>query len=136
MRHELGGGWALLLLALTATDPVFVSHARLDWGPHVIAAFVRVLALIALWRWLQTGRMFWLVTTCIALLIGFVDKLNFLWVIVALVGAGALVAPHTMYARLRMAAPLATCGRRGDRRAAAVGCGNAGAQRCAARRGG
>jgi Dolichyl-phosphate-mannose-protein mannosyltransferase len=105
VRHELGGAWALLLLALTATDPVFVSHARLDWGPHVIAAFVRVLALIALWRWLQTGRMSWLVTTCIALLVGFVDKLNFLWVIIALVGAGALVAPHTLYARLRMAAP-------------------------------
>jgi hypothetical protein len=55
VRHELGGAWALLLLALTATDPVFVSHARLDWGPQVIAAFLRVLALIALWRWIQTS---------------------------------------------------------------------------------
>ena len=45
VRHELGSAWALLLLALTATDPVLVSHARLDWGPAVIAAFApRVVA--------------------------------------------------------------------------------------------
>ena len=65
VRHELGSAWALLLLALTATDPVFVSHARLDWGPQMIAAFLRVLSLIALWRWIQTGRTFWLATLCV-----------------------------------------------------------------------
>ena len=105
VRHELGGAWALLLLALTATDPVLMSHARLDWGPAMIAAFLRVLSLIALWRWIQTGRTFWLATACIGLLIGFFDKLNFLWVIIALVGAGVLVSPRTLYGRLRDGAP-------------------------------
>ena len=105
VRHELGGAWALLLLALTATDPVFVSHARLDWGPQMIAAFLRVLSLIALWRWIQTGRTFWLATLCIGLLIGFFDKLNFLWVIVALVGAGVIVSARAVYERLRAGAP-------------------------------
>ena len=105
VRHELGSAWALLLLALTATDPVLVSHARLDWGPAMIAAFLRVLSLIALWRWIQTGRIFWLATACIGLLIGFFDKLNFLWVIIALVGAAVLVSPRALYERLRAGAP-------------------------------
>ena len=105
VRHELGSAWALLLLALTATDPVLVSHARLDWGPAVIAALLRVLSLIGLWRWIQTGRMFWLATGCIAMLIGFFDKLNFLWVIIALVGAAALVAPRALLVHLRRGAP-------------------------------
>ena len=105
VRHELGSAWALLLLALTAIDPVLVSHARLDWGPAMIAAFLRVLSLIALWRWIQTGRTFWLATACGGLLIGFFDKLNFLWVIIALVGAAVLVAPRTLYDRLRAGAP-------------------------------
>jgi len=105
VRHELGSAWALLLLALTAIDPVLVSHARLDWGPAMIAAFLRVLSLIALWRWIQTGRTFWLATACGGLLIGFFDKLNFLWVIIALVGAAVLVAPRTLYERLRAGAP-------------------------------
>lgn len=105
VRHELGGAWALLLLALTVTDPVLVSHARLDWGPAVIAAFLRVLSLIALWRWIQTGRTFWLAAACVSLLIGFFDKLNFLWAIIALVGAAVLVSPRAVYGRLRTGAP-------------------------------
>ena len=41
-KRELGLAWALLLLALLATDPVLVNHARLDWGPQRIAT-------LALW---------------------------------------------------------------------------------------
>ncbi len=104
-RRELGTAWALLLLVLLATDPVLVSHARLDWGPQMIATLMRVLALAALWRWLQTGATHWLATLCVALLVGFFDKLNFAWVIVALAGAAVLVAPRTVLARLRGGRP-------------------------------
>jgi Dolichyl-phosphate-mannose-protein mannosyltransferase len=104
-RRELGVAWALLLLALLATDPVLINHARLDWGPQMIAALMRVVALAALWRWLQTGRMFWLAALCIALLVGFFDKLNFLWVIAALGGATALVAPRLVLERLGSGRP-------------------------------
>lgn len=105
VRAQLGTAWASLLLALLATDPVILNHARLDWGPHVIAAFLRVLALIALWRWLTTGAKRWLLILCAAFLVGFIDKLNFLWVIAAFTGAGALVGGRLAVLRLRAGRP-------------------------------
>jgi 4-amino-4-deoxy-L-arabinose transferase-like glycosyltransferase len=104
-RRELGGAWSILLLALVAIDPVLTSHARLDWGPQMIATLMRVTALAAVWRWLQTGRFHWLATACAAMLVGFADKLSFLWVIGALFGATVLVAGRTAVARLRDGAP-------------------------------
>ena len=104
-RRALGGVWAILLLVLLATDPVLTSHARLDWGPQMIAALMRVTALVALWRWLQTGRIFWLALTCATMVVGFLDKLNFIWVIGALLGAAVLVAGRSIYGRLRAGAP-------------------------------
>jgi hypothetical protein len=104
-RRELGGAWAILLLALLATDPVLSSHARLDWGPQMIAALMRVTALAGLWRWLQTGRIFWLALTCAAVAVGFADKLDFIWVIGALLGAAVLVAGPLFYDRLRDGTP-------------------------------
>jgi hypothetical protein len=105
VRAQLGTAWAALLLALLVTDPVILNHARLDWGPHVIAAFLRVLALIALWRWLTTGAKRWLVILCVSLLVGFIDKLNFLWVIAAWVGAAAVVCGRLALLRLRAGRP-------------------------------
>jgi len=105
MRRELGLPWAALLLALLVTDPVMLNHARLDWGPHVIAAFLRAVALVALWRWLQTGAKRWLLIACAAFLVGFIDKLNFVWVIAAWLGAAALVAPHLALNHFRTGRP-------------------------------
>jgi len=105
VRRELGAAWAALLLALLATDPVILNHARLDWGPHVIAAFLRVLSLIALWRWLQTGRKRWLIVLCAAFLVGFADKLNFVWVIGAWLAATGVVAGRLAALRLRDGRP-------------------------------
>ena len=105
IRRELGTAWAALLLALLCTDPVILNHARLDWGPQVIAAFMRVLSLIALWRWLQTGTTRWLLILCSAFLTGFVDKLNFIWVIAAWTAAGAIVCGRLALLRLRDGRP-------------------------------
>jgi 4-amino-4-deoxy-L-arabinose transferase-like glycosyltransferase len=104
-RRELGGAWAILLLTLLATDPVLIGHARIDWGPQMIATFLRVLALVALWRWLQTGRKRWLIVLCGALLLGVWDKLNFYWIVVAWLVAAALVARRLAWDRLRTGAP-------------------------------
>ena len=101
VRRELGVAWAALLVILLCLDPVLIGHARLDWGPHMLATFLRVVSLVALWRWLQTGRMHWLALACGALLVGFFDKLNFLWVIGAWLGALALVAGRQAAGRLR-----------------------------------
>ncbi|MFO1313741.1 MAG: glycosyltransferase family 39 protein [Burkholderiales bacterium] len=105
VRRELGTAWAALLLALLATDPVILNHARLDWGPQVIAAFMRIVSLVALWRWLQTGAKRWLLMMCAAFLLGFLDKLNFLWVIAAWTAAGALVGGRLAILRLRDGRP-------------------------------
>ena len=100
VRRELGAAWAALLLALLATDPVILNHARLDWGPQMIAVLMRVLSLVALWRWLQTGRKRWLLILCASFLVGFVDKLNFVWVIGAWIAAVSLVAGRVALERL------------------------------------
>jgi hypothetical protein len=105
VRREIGWAWAALLLALLAVDPVLLGHARLDWGPHMLAAFLRVLSLVSLWRWLQTGRKRWLAITCAAFLVGFLDKLNFIWVIAAWTGALAVVAWRPALERLRSGRP-------------------------------
>lgn len=105
VRRELGTAWAALLMTLLATDPVLLGHARLDWGPQMIAAFLRVLSLVAIWRWLQTGRKRWLVITCAAFLVGFLDKLNFAWVIGAWIAALALVCGRLAVARIRDGRP-------------------------------
>jgi hypothetical protein len=101
VRRELGTVWAALLLALLATDPVILNHARLDWGPQAIAAFLRIVALIAMWRWLTTGTKRWLLILCVAFVAGFVDKLNFLWVIVAFTAAAAAVCGRVAWMHLR-----------------------------------
>ena len=105
VRRELGTAWAALLLALLATDPVLLNHARLDWGPQMIAAFLRVLSLVALWRWLQTGRKRWLIILCASFLVGFIDKLNFIWVIGAWIAAAAVVTGRLALGRLRDGRP-------------------------------
>ncbi|MFO1324701.1 MAG: glycosyltransferase family 39 protein [Burkholderiales bacterium] len=104
-RRELGGAWAILLLCLLAIDPVLLGHARLDWGPHMLAMLFRVLSLVALWRWLQTGRMHFLVLLCASLLLGFWDKLNFVWVVAAWSVAAGVVAGRLVVARLRDGKP-------------------------------
>lgn len=105
LRRELGSAWALLALAMLATDPVLISHARIDWGPAMIATLMRVLALVALWYWLHSGRTRWLLLLCAAFLVGFVDKLNFLWVVAAFSGAALLISGRLVFERLRVGAP-------------------------------
>lgn len=104
-RRELGAAWAALLLALLVTDPVLLNHARLDWGPQMIALFLRVTALVALLRWLQTGRTHWLALVCVCFLLGFIDKINFVWVIGAWIAAAATVMGREALHRLRRGAP-------------------------------
>ncbi len=104
-RHELGAAWSALLLVLLVADPVLLNHARLDWGPQMIALFMRVASLMALMRWLQTGRMHWLLLLCLTFIAGFLDKINFIWVIAAWLAATALVMGPIAWSRLRGGAP-------------------------------
>ncbi len=105
VRRELGVTWSVLLLLLLAGDPVLLNHARLDWGPQMIALLLRVVSLAALVRWLQTGRLASLVVVGACFLLGLVDKVNFIWVIGAWLAATATVLAPTAWGRLRAGAP-------------------------------
>ncbi len=105
VRRELGSTWAALLLLLLAGDPVLLNHARLDWGPQMIALLLRVTSLVALVRWLQTGRMHWIMLACACFVVGIVDKVSFVWVIGAWVAAVATLMGPVAWGRLRAGAP-------------------------------
>jgi len=93
LRPRLGPWAATAALLLMATDPVFVFHSRVDWGPFVLATWFKLLALGYTLKWLESGRGSHLGWALVALVLGFFDKLNFLWFVVALGGAVITVYP-------------------------------------------
>jgi hypothetical protein len=82
-------------------DPAFMIHARLDWGPVVLAAFFKLVLLVATWRWLERGARWMLALAIATALAGIYDKLNFLWVVAGVGCAVLLAAPDRLAARLR-----------------------------------
>ncbi len=97
LRPRLGPWAATAVLLLLATDPVFLFHSRVDWGPFVLATLFKLLALGYTLKWLEDGRASHLGWAFAALLLGFFDKLNFLWFIVALGGAVIAVYPRRVW---------------------------------------
>ncbi len=88
--RRLGPAPAAVLTALTAVDPAFLSQARFDWGPVVLATACKLAACGAIVAFAERPRARPLLVAAAALLLGFYDKLSFLWVIGAVgVGAGA-----------------------------------------------
>lgn len=87
--RRLGVLPAAVLMALVAVDPAFLSQARFDWGPVVLATAFKLVACGCLVAFAERPRAWLLVVAEAALLLGFYDKLSFLWVIVAIVVAGA-----------------------------------------------
>ncbi len=81
---------SLLLFALLCTDTTAIFHARVDWGPYVIANFFKVACLCSTILWLETGRPVALVLLGASIVLGIFDKLNFLWVVGA-VGLATLI---------------------------------------------
>ncbi len=94
LKPRLGPWSAVAALILMATDPVFIFHSRIDWGPFVLATLFKLLALGFTLKWLEDGLTLYLVWALATLLLGYFDKLNFLWFIVALGGAVAMVYPR------------------------------------------
>lgn len=100
LRPRLGL-WTVAVLLLVTTDVVFVEQARFDWGPVVIATLCKLLGLAALWRWLEQGRRRDLVLLLVACIVGLLDKLSFVWVVLAYSVALMMVWPDRMLVRLR-----------------------------------
>ncbi len=100
LQREWGSAPALLISSLLALDPIFIYHIRFDWGPAAIALFCRVALAICTIKWLQNGQMWALKGAVFFALLGFYDKLNFIWVLGALGLAVLLCAPRLFLRRI------------------------------------
>ena len=108
LARRLWGAWVAALLAvLMATDPVYMTMAKIDFGPVVISGLLRVGALVAYFAWLRTEstRYLWLLAAALAL--GVFNKLDFIAFVVALALAAG-VAHHRAIFDLARRRPLFT----------------------------
>ena len=81
-------GTALWVLALVATDPAFIFHTKLDYGPIVLATFFRLLTVLAFVLFVRRGSFWFAALAIAALAMGLFDKSNFVWFVNALLVAG------------------------------------------------
>ncbi len=90
MRAKLGSIWAVSALWIMAVDPANLFPSRLDWGPTVLMHFFQA-AILALWFSYRDKPKLWKpILICICAGLGFFDKFNFIWIVVAFV-LGVLV---------------------------------------------
>jgi dolichyl-phosphate-mannose-protein mannosyltransferase len=96
MQSRVGGVWAVIAIWLIAIDPTNLFTSRLDWGPTVLMHFFQA-ALLALWfSYRDAPKVSKLVLICICAALGFFDKFNFIWLILAFVVALALCYPDNL----------------------------------------
>ena len=96
MRAKLGLIWAIIALWIMAVDPANLFPSRLDWGPTVLMHFFQA-AILALWLSYRGRAKAWkLVLICICAGLGFFDKFNFIWLIIAFVIGILLCYPDSL----------------------------------------
>jgi hypothetical protein len=98
---RMGRAYGLLLFAILCTDTIAIFHARIDWGPYVIANFFKVATLCAAIAWVETGRPTSLVLAGLSMTLGVFDKLNFVWVVGAVSTAFLLVYGREILSAVR-----------------------------------
>ncbi len=88
--------FSMLFLWLIATDPFFIMYSRLDIGPTVLQNVFIAGGLWSYLRYLHSGsfRIWLLFVGCV--LLGEFNKLNFIWFLLALGGAGILLHRKTL----------------------------------------
>jgi Dolichyl-phosphate-mannose-protein mannosyltransferase len=96
MKSHVGTVWAIITTWLMTVDPANLFPSRLDWGPTVLMHFFQA-AVIALWFSYRDKPKLWkLVFICICAGLGFFDKFNFIWLIVAFILGIALCYPDSL----------------------------------------
>ena len=102
VRRIMTPGWATAFTAACVVHPGFVLQTKVDWGPVVLMLFFKALCLYLVVRWLENPRLFsWSLAGAItACGLGFFDKFNFIWFVVALVGATLVVYWREIRAKL------------------------------------
>jgi len=100
VRRILTPGWAVAFTGACAVHPGFVLLTRVDLGPIALMLFLKALCLVLLFKWLEgPQRICWSVFgVCI---LGFFDKFNFIWFIVALAFSTSAVYGAEMFRKLR-----------------------------------
>jgi Dolichyl-phosphate-mannose-protein mannosyltransferase len=91
---------ALVALVLLALDPGFIFYARHDFDTTVWMMLAKGVGIWQLLRWWDTGRTGSLVLGAFVLGLGLYDKFTFIWLLLALAGATAIVAGRAVWNRL------------------------------------
>lgn len=100
VRRILTPKWAVAFTGACAVHPGFVLLTRVDLGPIALMLFLKALCLVLLFKWLDSPQ-----TICWPLLgvciLGFFDKFNFVWFIVALAFSTCVVYGAEIFRKLR-----------------------------------
>lgn len=100
-KRAIGWRGALIFSLLLATDPSFLYHTRLDWGPVALMMLLKATGVYFFIRWWDTKRALYLAFSGFCLGLGVFDKVNFVWFILASSLAVALVYWGELWKRLR-----------------------------------
>ncbi|PYL60679.1 MAG: hypothetical protein DMF24_09360 [Verrucomicrobia bacterium] len=105
VRKILSPAWAIAFTAACVVHPGFVLQTKVDWGPVVLMLFFKALCLYFLVKWLETPRLLsWpFIGAIVACSLGFFDKFNFVWFIVAMVVATAAIYGGEICAKAKTA---------------------------------
>jgi hypothetical protein len=100
VRRILTPPWAVAFTGACAVHPGFVLLTRVDLGPIALMLFLKALCLVLLFKWLEgPQRICWSVFgVC---LLGFFDKFNFIWFIVALAFSTSAIYGPEIFRKLR-----------------------------------
>ena len=100
VRRILTPRWAAAFTGACAVHPGFVLLTRVDLGPIALMLFLKALCLLLLFKWLEgPQRICWLVFgVC---LLGFFDKFNFIWFVVALAFSTSAIYGAEIFRKLR-----------------------------------
>ena len=100
VRRALGPGWATAFTAACSIHPGFVFLTKVDWGPVSLMFFFKSLCLLLLFSWFRSDKTFpWFFFG--ACLLGFFDKFNFVWFLVALAIATPVIYGRELLAKIR-----------------------------------
>jgi 4-amino-4-deoxy-L-arabinose transferase-like glycosyltransferase len=94
LRKMLGRGWACGVVWLMALNPAFLFTSRLDWGPVVLMQFFKATMLFLWFAYLERRSFRKLAGLGACAILGFFDKFNFLWLVLAFGGGVIFVYPE------------------------------------------
>ena len=109
VRRILSPGWALAFSIACAVHPAFIFLTKVDWGPQVIMLLLKALCLVLCFRWLDGAA-----KTCWSVLglwvLGFLDKFNFVWFVIALLIATCAIYRDVILRKVKTLRPAVLAG--------------------------